>query len=82
MRALTGIEVTIDVQSAGLNFRDVLNVLGLDPTGMVRPIGGEAAGIVSSVGPACSHVVPSEHVYGLVPGSLRTFALGDARYIR
>jgi NADPH:quinone reductase-like Zn-dependent oxidoreductase len=75
-------EATIDVRAVGLNFRDVLNVLGLDPTGEVLPIGGEAAGIVSSVGPARGHVMPLDHVYGLVPGSLRTHAWCDARYVR
>ena len=75
-------EATTAVQAAGLNFRDVLNVLGLDPTGTVRLIGGESAGIVSTVGPACGHVLPSERAYGLVPGSLRTHARCDARYIR
>ena len=75
-------EAIINVQAAGLNFRDVLNVLGLDPTGMHRPIGGEAAGIVSAVGPTFGHVLPSQCAYGLAPGSLRTRAQCDARYIR
>ena len=81
-RALAAFEAISDVRAVGLNFRDVLNVLGLDPTGMVRPIGGEAAGIISNVGPACGHVLESEHAYGLVPGGLRTHAWCDARYIR
>ena len=72
----------INVQAAGLNFRDVLNVLGRDPTGTVRLLGGEAAGIVLSVGSACGHVLVSEHAYGLVPGGLRTHAWGNAGYIR
>ena len=75
-------DATINVKAAGLNFRDVLNVLGLDPTGTVRPIGGEAGGIVSGTGPACGHVLASEHAYGFVPGGLRTHAGCDARYIR
>jgi NADPH:quinone reductase-like Zn-dependent oxidoreductase len=75
------LEATIDVQAAGLNFRDVLNVLGLDPTGMVRPVGGEMAGIISTVGSACGHVLPSERAYGLAPGSLRSRVWCDARYI-
>ena len=82
LQAPTFNEATIDVQAAGLNFRDVLNVLGLDPTGMHRPIGGEAAGIVSTVGPTFGHVLPSQRAYGLAPGSLRTRAQCDARYIR
>ena len=81
-RALTFNEATIKVQAAGLNFRDVLNVLGLDPTGTVRPIGGESAGIVSTAGPACRPVLPSEDVYGFALGSLRTHTWCDARYIR
>ena len=75
-------EATINMQASGLNFRDVLNVLGLDPTRTLRPIGGEAAGIVSTVGPACGHVLPLERAHGLAPGSLRTRAWCDARYIR
>ena len=82
LQAPTFNEATINVQAAGLNFRDVLNVLGLDPTGMHRPIGGEAAGIVSTVGPTFGHVLPSQCAYGLAPGSLRTRAQCDARYIR
>ena len=75
-------EAIINVQAAGLNFRDVLNVLGVDPTGTLRSIGGEAAGIVSAVGHACAHVLPSERAYSLASGSLRTRVLCDARYIR
>ena len=75
-------EAIVDVQAVGLNFRDVLNVLGLDPTGAVRPIGGEAAGMVSSVGRAGGPALPSEHAYGLIPGSLRSRAWCDARYVR
>ena len=81
-RDLVFSEATVDVHATGLNFRDVLNVLGLDPTGMVRPIGGEAAGVIFGVSPACGHVTSSNHVGGLIPGSLRTHAWCDARYIR
>ena len=41
--------VQVRVQAAGLNFRDVLNALGLYP-GDPGPIGGELAGIVAAVG--------------------------------
>ena len=81
-QALLVAEAAINVQAAGLNFRDVLNVLGLDPTGYVRPIGGEAAGIVATTGPACGHLLRSERAFGLVPGGLRSSARCDARYIR
>eukprot|EP00966_Prymnesium_polylepis_P192911 4471257-Prymnesium_polylepis.1 len=72
---------TIEVKATGLNFRDVLNVLGLDPTGLVRPMGGESSGIVSAVGPTCGHVLPTMHVYGLVSGGMRSSIYCDARYI-
>ena len=42
-------EVEIRVQATGLNFRDVLNVLGLYP-GDAGPLGGECAGEVVRVG--------------------------------
>ena len=74
------IETILDVQTAGLNFRDVLNVLGLDPTGTVRPIGGEASGVVSDVGLPGGVIMLSSEVYGLVPGCLRTCAISDSRY--
>ena len=81
-RAWTLNEATVDVEAAGLNFRDVLNVLGLDPTGLERAIGGEVSGIVSRMRLARAHVLASEYAYGLVPGGLRTRVPCDARYIR
>ncbi|MGE2833199.1 SDR family NAD(P)-dependent oxidoreductase [Mycobacterium sp. SMC-4] len=41
--------VQVRVEAAGLNFRDVLNVLGLYP-GDPGPIGGDFAGVVTQVG--------------------------------
>ena len=41
--------VQVRVQAAGLNFRDVLNVLGLYP-GDPGPIGGDFAGVVTQLG--------------------------------
>ena len=42
-------EVEISVEAAGLNFRDVLNALGMYP-GDAGPLGGECAGTVAAVG--------------------------------
>eukprot|EP00966_Prymnesium_polylepis_P230954 5344621-Prymnesium_polylepis.1 len=44
-------------------------------------MGYDVVGIVSLTGPACSHVQPSTPVWGLAPGSLRTFTQCDARYV-
>jgi acyl transferase domain-containing protein/SAM-dependent methyltransferase/acyl carrier protein len=43
-------EVKIAVQATGLNFRDVLNALGVYAGGAV-PLGSECAGVVTAVGP-------------------------------
>ena len=43
-----GVQVT--VRAIGLNFRDVLNILGMYP-GDPGPPGGDCSGIVAAVGP-------------------------------
>ena len=64
--------VQVRVEAAGLNFRDVLNVLGLYP-GDPGPIGGDFAGIVTQLG---SGVTGSRwaSVYGFMQGA---FAAGS-----
>ncbi|MGV7778902.1 alcohol dehydrogenase catalytic domain-containing protein, partial [Mycobacterium kansasii] len=42
-------QAQIQIEAAGLNFRDVLNVLGLYP-GDPGPIGGDFSGIVTELG--------------------------------
>jgi len=42
-------EVEIEVKAAGLNFRDVLNVMGLYP-GDPGPLGGECSGVITALG--------------------------------
>ena len=44
-------EIEIAVQASGLNFKDVLNVLGMYP-GDPGPLGAECAGRVTAIGPA------------------------------
>ena len=46
-------QVLINVRSVGLNFRDVLNVLGLYPGDPGDP-GGDCAGTVAAVGSAAA----------------------------
>ena len=45
----------LNVQAAGLNFRDVLNMLDLDPTRTVRPLGLECASIASFTSDLAAH---------------------------
>src|SRR5690606_40366949 len=60
-------EVEVRVRVAALNFRDVMNVLGLYP-GDPGPLGNECAGIVTRVGSGVDLRVGDE-VVGLAAGS-------------
>ncbi|OBG21202.1 polyketide synthase [Mycolicibacterium celeriflavum] len=60
--------VQVRVEAAGLNFRDVLNVLGLYP-GDPGPIGGDFAGIVTQLGSGVSGVEVGQRVYGFMQGA-------------
>ena len=71
----------IAVEAAGLNFRDVLNVLGRDPTGEVRPLGGEVSGRLLACGADVAHAAPGDCVFGLAPGSLRSVLHTDMRWL-
>ena len=60
--------VQVRVEAAGLNFRDVLNVLGLYP-GDPGPIGGDFAGIVTQLGDGVTGFEVGQRVYGLMQGA-------------
>ncbi|WP_123027421.1 type I polyketide synthase [Mycolicibacterium stellerae] len=60
--------VQVRVDAAGLNFRDVLNVLGLYP-GDPGPIGGDFAGVVTQVGSGVTGLEVGQHVYGFMQGA-------------
>ena len=50
----------VTVRAVGLNFRDVLNVLGMYPGDPGAP-GADSAGVVAQVGLAVSHLQQGEH---------------------
>ncbi|ASL14341.1 type I polyketide synthase [Mycobacterium intracellulare] len=58
----------VRVEAAGLNFRDVLNVLGLYP-GDPGPIGGDFAGVVTQLGAGVTGVEVGQRVYGSMQGA-------------
>ncbi len=60
--------VQVRVDAAGLNFRDVLNVLGLYP-GDPGPIGGDFAGIVTQLGSGVTGLEVGQRVYGFMQGA-------------
>ncbi|CAM3141535.1 ACP S-malonyltransferase [Mycobacterium colombiense] len=63
-----GGEVQIRVEAAGLNFRDVLNVLGLYP-GDPGLIGGDLSGIVTELGDGVTGFEVGQRVMGFMPGA-------------
>jgi acyl transferase domain-containing protein/acyl carrier protein len=60
--------VQVRVEASGLNFRDVLNVLGLYP-GDPGPIGGDFAGIVTQLGSGVTGFEVGQRVYGFMQGA-------------
>ena len=62
-------QVQVRVAAAGVNFRDVLNVLGLYP-GDPGPVGGDFAGVVAEVGPDVTEVEVGQRVFGVMMGSM------------
>lgn len=73
-------QVEIEVQATGLNFRDVLNVMGLYP-GDPGPLGGECAGRVVAVGAGVERVKPGDAVTALAPASFSRYATTLAEFV-
>ncbi len=61
-------EVQVRIEAAGLNFRDVLNVLGLYP-GDPGPIGGDLCGVVTEVGSEVTGFEVGQRVFGSMQGA-------------
>ncbi|MCC6135726.1 MAG: SDR family NAD(P)-dependent oxidoreductase [Gammaproteobacteria bacterium] len=60
-------EVEIAVLACGLNFRDVMNALGVYP-GDAGPLGGECAGLISALGPDVTDLAIGQPVMAVAPG--------------
>eukprot|EP00933_Yihiella_yeosuensis_P033453 TRINITY_DN27154_c0_g1_i1.p1 TRINITY_DN27154_c0_g1~~TRINITY_DN27154_c0_g1_i1.p1 ORF type:complete len:1548 (+),score=394.66 TRINITY_DN27154_c0_g1_i1:542-4645(+) len=65
------------VRAVGLNFRDVLNVMGLYP-GDPGPPGADCSGTVLECGERVEHIRPGEDIFGEAPGCLSTYCLAPA----
>ncbi|GAB1200207.1 hypothetical protein APSETT444_009575 [Aspergillus pseudonomiae] len=74
---LSPYEIEIEVKSVGVNFRDVLIMLGKLRDGAT--LGHDCAGIVTRVGSHCQSLRPGDPVCAAIGGCLRTFARGDYR---
>jgi NADPH:quinone reductase-like Zn-dependent oxidoreductase len=67
--------VEVQVKAVGINFRDLLNVLGMYPGDPGAP-GGDFAGIVARVPPGVASsagLQPGDAVFGLAAGSLGSY---------
>ncbi len=73
-------EITVRVRATGLNFRDVLNALGMYP-GDAGPLGGECAGVVEEVGPGVDGLSVGDAVVALAPGSFASFVTVRAELV-
>jgi polyketide synthase 12 len=72
-------QVRLSVRAMGVNFREVLVALDVVPGGD-RPTGGEAAGVVTEVGPGVTGFAVGDRVMGLVTGAYGgPVALADHR---
>ncbi|MFC0111196.1 type I polyketide synthase [Kibdelosporangium aridum] len=74
------LEIRIAVRAAGVNFRDVLNALGMYP-GDAGLMGIEGAGVVLEVGPEVTGLVPGDRVMGLISASFGPVAVSDSRMV-
>ncbi|MER6416498.1 type I polyketide synthase [Streptomyces humidus] len=77
---LTPGHVRVAVRAAGVNFRDVLNALGMYP-GDATDFGLEGAGVVTEVGPEVTGLAVGDRVMGLFSGSFGPLAVADARTV-
>ena len=70
-------EVEIEVRASGVNFRDVLNVLGMYPGDPGTP-GMECSGVVTAVGPDVRNVAIGDAVVGIAPGAFASHVVTPA----
>ncbi|PHJ17636.1 type i fatty acid synthase, partial [Cystoisospora suis] len=73
--------VEIRVRAVGLNFRDVLNVMGLYPGDPGLP-GADCAGTVVAIGEGVKSLRVGDAVYGIAQGALRTYVTTSADIMR
>ena len=72
-------QVRVGVRAAGLNFRDVVVALGMNP-GLGTRIGDEGAGTVIETGPGVTALVPGDRVMGTFSG-MGPVAVADHRML-
>ncbi|WP_189136096.1 zinc-binding dehydrogenase, partial [Wenjunlia tyrosinilytica] len=73
-------QVRISVRAAGVNFRDVLNALGMYP-GEAGLLGLEGAGVVTGVGAGVVGLGVGDRVMGMFSGAFGPVVVADARAV-
>lgn len=73
-------EVEIEISCTGLNFRDVMSVLGVYP-GDVGFLGNECSGRIASVGEGVSHFKPGDRVFALAGPSFSSHVTVPALFV-
>ena len=73
-------EVEIRVHATALNFRDVLNVMGLYP-GDPGPLGAECAGEIVAVGDEITDFAIGDAVVAIAPGSFAGYVTTRAEWV-
>ena len=73
-------EVEIRVHTTALNFRDVMNVMGLYP-GDPGPLGAECAGEIVAIGDGVSHLAIGDAVVAITPGSFAGYVTTLAEWV-
>jgi acyl transferase domain-containing protein len=75
-------EVEIRVRAAALNFKDVLQALGVVPElNAAVPLGGECAGTVAAVGQGVTGLAEGDDVIAIAPWSFGSFVTVPARAV-
>ncbi|MFI5908335.1 type I polyketide synthase [Dactylosporangium sp. NPDC051541] len=73
-------QLRLRVRAAGVNFRDVLNALGMYP-GEAGALGQEGVGVVTEVGPDVAGFAVGDRVMGMFPGAFGPIAVADHRMV-
>ncbi|KJY41858.1 hypothetical protein VR41_10550, partial [Streptomyces sp. NRRL B-1568] len=73
-------QIRVAIRAAGVNFRDVMNVLGMYP-GDAGRLGLEAAGVVVETGPGVTRFAVGDRVMGLFSGAFGPLAVVDNRLV-
>ena len=70
-------QVEIRVHATGLNFRDVLNALGMYP-GDPGPLGNECSGVITAIGEGVDDLQVGDDVLAMVDGAFATWVMAPA----